>query len=218
MLNRPLADAEMDELDAILMSSSDDTALELSGLHGFLTAIVSGPETVMPSEWLPIVFGERGFHEFETREQVERAIMLVMRLMNEIIATLIEEREAFEPILLENRTTKPPRPYACAWCDGYLEGVLLRAETWQPYIDDVSAIETAFQTIVQLRGDEPGKRLYRRAARHEALADAATTIHRFFYNKRKTSRTIRVEAVQVGRNDPCSCGSGKKSKKCCGAR
>jgi len=22
--------------------------------------------------------------------------------------------------------------------------------------------------------------------------------------------------VQVGRNDPCPCGSGKKSKKCCG--
>jgi SWIM/SEC-C metal-binding protein len=24
--------------------------------------------------------------------------------------------------------------------------------------------------------------------------------------------------VKVGRNDPCSCGSGRKYKKCCGAR
>jgi SEC-C motif-containing protein len=27
----------------------------------------------------------------------------------------------------------------------------------------------------------------------------------------------RAPALQVGRNDPCSCGSGKKFKKCCGA-
>jgi preprotein translocase subunit SecA len=26
-----------------------------------------------------------------------------------------------------------------------------------------------------------------------------------------------VSAVNVGRNDPCPCGSGKKYKKCCGA-
>jgi hypothetical protein len=28
--------------------------------------------------------------------------------------------------------------------------------------------------------------------------------------------TFRREAPKVGRNDPCSCGSGKKYKKCCG--
>lgn len=28
---------------------------------------------------------------------------------------------------------------------------------------------------------------------------------------------IRREAPKVGRNDPCSCGSGRKFKKCCGA-
>ncbi|MGL4656398.1 MAG: SEC-C metal-binding domain-containing protein [Sarcina sp.] len=31
----------------------------------------------------------------------------------------------------------------------------------------------------------------------------------------KKSRTI-VNEVKVGRNDPCTCGSGKKYKKCCG--
>jgi SEC-C motif domain protein len=28
---------------------------------------------------------------------------------------------------------------------------------------------------------------------------------------------VRREGPKVGRNDPCSCGSGKKYKKCCGA-
>ena len=25
-----------------------------------------------------------------------------------------------------------------------------------------------------------------------------------------------IQSVKIGRNDPCSCGSGKKYKKCCG--
>lgn len=30
--------------------------------------------------------------------------------------------------------------------------------------------------------------------------------------------TIRREEPKIGRNDPCSCGSGKKYKKCCGGK
>jgi SEC-C motif-containing protein len=30
-------------------------------------------------------------------------------------------------------------------------------------------------------------------------------------------KTVRRETPKLGRNDPCSCGSGKKYKKCCGA-
>ena len=32
----------------------------------------------------------------------------------------------------------------------------------------------------------------------------------------KDYRTVRNTAKKVGRNDPCTCGSGKKYKKCCG--
>jgi SEC-C motif-containing protein len=39
----------------------------------------------------------------------------------------------------------------------------------------------------------------------------------FFYDGRGVkSETVKHEKPPVGRNDPCSCGSGKKFKKCCG--
>jgi SEC-C motif-containing protein len=38
----------------------------------------------------------------------------------------------------------------------------------------------------------------------------------YYYDSRKPSTTYQREAPKVGRNDPCSCGSGKKYKKCCG--
>lgn len=36
------------------------------------------------------------------------------------------------------------------------------------------------------------------------------------YKSQKQSTTI-VKEAKIGRNDPCTCGSGKKYKKCCGA-
>ncbi|MDO5387616.1 MAG: SEC-C metal-binding domain-containing protein [Clostridia bacterium] len=38
------------------------------------------------------------------------------------------------------------------------------------------------------------------------------------YKEQKKSTTIVHEGPKIGRNDPCPCGSGKKYKKCCGAK
>ncbi len=35
--------------------------------------------------------------------------------------------------------------------------------------------------------------------------------------ERKLSPPVRHEVPKIGRNEPCTCGSGKKFKKCCGA-
>jgi len=37
------------------------------------------------------------------------------------------------------------------------------------------------------------------------------------YSEQKRSHTIVRNEDKIGRNDPCSCGSGKKYKKCCAA-
>ncbi|MCL2387144.1 MAG: SEC-C metal-binding domain-containing protein [Defluviitaleaceae bacterium] len=37
------------------------------------------------------------------------------------------------------------------------------------------------------------------------------------YTEQKRSHTVVRNEAKVGRNEPCSCGSGKKFKKCCGA-
>ena len=39
--------------------------------------------------------------------------------------------------------------------------------------------------------------------------------HRKVEPSEKTIKPVRYERPRVGRNDPCSCGSGKKYKKCC---
>ncbi len=212
MLNAPLEDAELDELQQIMMSWPAEDALEVSGLHGLLTAVVSSPETVMPSEWLPVVLGS---YVFETQAEAQRVITLIMRFMNEIVDTLINEPEAYEPLLLEQKRARSTPAFAGAWCYGYLEGVQLRSAAWEPFLDE-AGVGYAVETILRLVDDVPGKRLTRRAERHRELAAAAATIHRFFYDRRRKARTYRAEVIPIGRNERCTCGSGKKYKKCCG--
>ena len=54
----PLSDEEMDELDRFLLSdATSDETMMLDCLDGFLTSIVTGPVMLMPSVWLPRVWG-----------------------------------------------------------------------------------------------------------------------------------------------------------------
>jgi uncharacterized protein len=49
---------DLDALDAFLLSDrAPEEGMGLSDLDGFLTGIVVGPELILPSEWLPIVWG-----------------------------------------------------------------------------------------------------------------------------------------------------------------
>jgi uncharacterized protein YecA (UPF0149 family) len=37
-------------------------------------------------------------------------------------------------------------------------------------------------------------------------------------NRGDESAALQQKGKKIGRNDPCSCGSGKKYKKCCGSQ
>lgn len=39
----------------------------------------------------------------------------------------------------------------------------------------------------------------------------------WFFVEGKMVKQMPIQSSKVGRNDPCTCGSGKKFKKCCGA-
>jgi preprotein translocase subunit SecA len=55
------------------------------------------------------------------------------------------------------------------------------------------------------------------AARAQRLADSSGQAYEAAQSAARAVVAPRTVGVQVGRNDPCPCGSGKKYKKCCGA-
>lgn len=103
-VSTPLNDEELDWLDAFLLDRIDEDAvyeddlekdegvLDISELDGFFTALVSGPEVILPSRWLPAVWGDYE-PEWENQKDFETVFSLLIRHMNGIAATLMEQRE-----------------------------------------------------------------------------------------------------------------------------
>ena len=59
MRNNPLTDAELNHLGEFLADCAGGDAMNVEELDGFFAALVAGPEIVVPSEYLPEVFGGR---------------------------------------------------------------------------------------------------------------------------------------------------------------
>ena len=56
--NEPLTDADLERLGKFLRTCKGGKAMNVEALDGFLAALITGPETVMPSNYYPEVFGE----------------------------------------------------------------------------------------------------------------------------------------------------------------
>jgi uncharacterized protein len=85
--NLPLnGSIDLDALDDFLMSDhAPDDGMGLSDLDGFLTGIVVGPELILPSEWLPVIWGGEE-PEFETEDEMRTVLGTIMGRYNEIAA------------------------------------------------------------------------------------------------------------------------------------
>lgn len=230
-LNQSLSPAELDELDDFLSSPEmEEKAMDVSTLEGYLTAIVIGPQTVMPSRWLPWVWDmENGQAEatFAGIDQANRVMGLVMRFMNGIARTFMDDPASFEPIYW-----REVHWGAAEWCEGFLLGTQFNEDAWSLLWVGKPTLVTPFIRP----GMDDGIEITRKAgdAQHwmEAVEPALVEIHAFWKERRASQPAglsgddfhlgrqrlpVTKDAPKVGRNEPCPCGSGKKFKKCCGA-
>ena len=232
----PLIDAEAEEIDQFLLEVEGlAESMDISTLDGFLTAIVCGPKTIMPSEWMRWVWdmarGEAA-PEFQDQAQAQRILGLLIRHMNAIAQTLHESPEHYEPLLLESPNDGNPIPIIDEWCTGFMKGVALDANGWLP----VTVGKPTWMSTILLYGTEAGWETLKARDlpldEHRALADglAGTVqkIHALWLDERERQLAggalpgiVRREparnANKVGRNAPCPCGSGKKYKQCHGS-
>lgn len=214
-----ITEADIERLDDFLLSdASGEEAMMIDELHGFLTAVISGPEMVMPSEFFPEIWHEP---EFETMNQAQDISSIVLRLYNDISGSL--RTGDFEPLLLEKpQEHGDPVPIPDGWCAGYIRGMKLRVESWQPHLSKLSDWFFPISTFGLAHDEEVEeillpKTLEEHAALVEKISESAIEIARYFRKHGPSPvRSVMRAAPKIGRNDPCPCGSGKKYKKCCG--
>lgn len=218
--DQPFDDADYEALDEFLMSDdSPEESMMLPDLHGFLTAVITGP-TVMPSEWLPVVWGGDQ-PVFRSIAQARKIMTLLLRLNNDIAAFLLEDPNNFEPYFMENRTVDPPVTIVDDWCYGYWRGVELRRDDWL-WCETHAIIKEplGFIRFVAKASNDEFDEYCRDPIKYDALVEsieiAPALIYHAWRTRESASKPVKRSQPKIPRNATCPCGSGKKFKLCCG--
>jgi uncharacterized protein len=223
-LSTPLSDDEYNDLHDFLMSDvTGEDGMDISMLDGFLTAIVSGPQMIAPSEWIHLVWGKKEM-AWRTTGQAEHYLSLILRQMNTLIDVLMNAPEAFEPITYTEEQEDKSVSIIDDWCAGYIMGINQDFDGWRPLIDSQES-QHLLATIFLYGTENGAKQLLENpeiATQHAefvaSLPESTTAIYQYWEPARKAlakQKTFRKPLAEPGRNDPCPCGSGKKYKKCC---
>ncbi|MDP2783871.1 MAG: UPF0149 family protein [Sulfurimicrobium sp.] len=218
-------DSELKQLETALASPVfKGKALSLDRLQGFLCAVLSSPDTILPSKWLPDALG--GNPEYASMEQAQEIMGLLMRFYNDVANTLFDGQPL--KLILKPRSPTDLQADYQSWCEGYILGWALSTQEWlrpgnealKKLTFPILFLSGAFRDDAQSKGkayilDEDDLKVQQECA--GALPGAVAAIYNFFMSKRKAGPApIKRETPKVGRNEQCPCGSGKKFKQCCG--
>ena len=224
--NEPLTDTELDRLGDFLKSCKGGKAMNVEQLDGFFAALIAGPETVMPSEYYPEVFGGEMSDacEFGSLDEANEIFGLMMRHWNTIAGTL-HKGEVYVPLLWEDETGVAS---GNDWARGFMRGMGMRHDGWADLVNDEErgGCMIPVMMLYHEHDEDPEMRPnpISPEKREEVVVHMAAGLvgaYRYFRAQRQTdagahSPEPRRSTPKVGRNDLCLCGSGKKYKKCCG--
>ena len=221
----PLTSEQLDWLEEVLLNRIDDDAvtngldegvLDIPELDGFLTAIVSGPVVLVPSRWLPALWGDFEPIWINVADH-QKFMALLIQHSNNIAGMLMENPAAFEPLFEERRVEDRWVTIVDEWCEGYMRAVRLAEEEWQAGGREIADLLTPIRAFTEetdwyahaMEDEAEVERL------RDSIAQNVRAIHAKWLAGRSAPQLPARRDRRAGGNDPCPCGSGKKYKRCC---
>ena len=226
--------------ETLASESLKDDVLEMAVGLAEETVAAHAPKDQAPDEWDWKALDEVLFKQFNFRlnlPEAERAELGTEALQELVVGRVeriyAEKEEAFtSPVLRHLEKVIMLQTIDTLWKDHLLgmdhlkEGIGLRGYAQQNPLQEYQkegfdmfeammgriesdVVEKLF--TVQLAREEDVERLeQKRRAVPVVMSHGGEAVAK--------TETVRRDAAKVGRNDPCVCGSGKKYKKCCGAK
>jgi hypothetical protein len=111
-----------------------------------------GPELVLPSEWLPLVWGGEA-PEFADESEAKAVLATTMGRYNEILRQI--DHDAFEPIFW---ATRYGTLIAADWGECFLQAIMLRIDAWDRLLKFKRGGQLLIP-ILALCGDQNGESL-----------------------------------------------------------
>ena len=196
---------------------NDESILGVSELDGFFAALACIPNTIMPSVWMPALWGgEMLSPEWESENDFKEFSNAVLGIYNYVM-TCMNDHE-YQAMFLIREVEDKTYTNVDEWSNGFLRGIDLLGPI--PAADAI-VVEKALEPIrlfATERGFEQLAQLSEKEIENQqqAIEPAVHKLFDHFFSQRAnlTASIVRAEP-KVGRNAPCPCGSGKKYKKCC---
>ena len=215
---KPQSDDIFETIDFYFMQyGHDDSILDVSELDGFFAALACAPDTVLPSRWMPAIWGDADqAPAWQDKHEINDFTRAVFTFYNHVMQSMNEDD--YEALFLEREAEGKTHTIVDEWCEGFLRGINL----WGPLAAaDAALTEDCIQAI-KLFATEAGFAQLETMNENEFIAQqqliepAVRRLFRHFFEQRKQASAPYVRNnLKVGRNDPCPCGSGKKYKRCC---
>jgi uncharacterized protein len=215
---KPGSDDILEVLDFYLMHyGHDNSILDVSELDGFFAALACAPDTIMPSRWMPAIWGGEALApEWQNQKEFIEFSHAAFTLYNHVMHCLNEDD--FQALFLEREVEGKNYTIVDEWCNGFLRGLNL----WEPLAAaDAALTEECIQPL-RLFATEAGFEKRDAMSEDEVVAQqqliepgVRRLFQHFLAQRRHATTPLVRETPKTGRNDPCPCGSGKKFKKCC---
>ena len=211
-------------LDDALADLPLDEPMLLTELDGFLTGVILCPDPIPSGEWMQNIWGrdDGGIAPFDDPLDVRWFVDAVTARYDEIVRTLARGRP--RPLFDIDERNGDVRWEL--WVDGFAEAMALRPDHWAADADaehrDIAAASDVLSTLIAIaRNDSAFDSVQINAMQHEAPAALTDAVMRLFAARGRGHRIAAALPTaplhgKIGRNDPCGCGSGRKSKRCCG--
>ena len=223
-MERELSDQDLDVLDEFLNRVVGGQIGNSETLDGFLAALACSPITAQPSEFMAVIQSGRSDEDdlvFETTEEAEGFMSLVLRHWNHVNRVLSRD-DVYLPMIYEDSGVND-------WAKGFLKVTQMHWDAWHRVMDDeenggpfIPIFALAYEDSED-KSLRPYKEPIDTELRENLIVHAAAGVikfYRYFKERRNSygqaSSTFVRAGRKIGRNELCSCGSGKKFKKCCG--
>jgi uncharacterized protein len=137
-LHRPLSLEERGMLESFLVSDlmPDDSLSSLEMVDGYMTALITGPDVVLPEIWIPSIWSKEKSDEpcFASEAEADMIRELLVRHMNTIERQFLNDPDGFRPLFETCRyTNKQGKELAVEnWALGFTMGMELNHESWKP--------------------------------------------------------------------------------------
>ena len=209
--------------------------LSYHALQGFLFTVVSAPEMIPPSEWLPIIFGdaEAGYTNGNEAQAILGQIMALYNTINAAVRDTPALLPADCPLrddVLANFDDDAP---IAQWARGFVRGQHWLEQLWEDLPEELDEeLAAVLMTLSFFSSRRLAEGFLAEATTDQRpLEDLAASLHRvlpeaveqYAHIGQSVHQALKehpvegpIRTVKIGRNEPCPCGSGKKYKKCCG--